>query len=60
MQVDNASAFDKVRWDFLQEVLAALGFPEEIRALVGVLYRDVKFRVKGSVPSCGRLQSVGK
>ena len=27
IQVDNSAAFDRVRWDFMQEMLEAFGFP---------------------------------
>ena len=46
IQVDNASAFDKVRWDFLHELLEAFDFGDDLKHIVKILYRDVSFRVK--------------
>ena len=46
IQVDNASAFDKVRWDFLHQLLDAFGFSEDTKKMIEILYREVSFRVK--------------
>ena len=35
IQVDNSAAFDRVRWDFMQEMLEAFGFPAPFRAFIG-------------------------
>ena len=46
IQVDNSAAFDRVRWDFMAEMLKAMGFPAEFRAFVQTIYTDVRYRVK--------------
>ena len=46
VQVDNTAAFDRVRWDFLQEVMEAMGFPEEFREFIGEIYTDLQFAIK--------------
>ena len=46
LQVDNSAAFDRVRWDFMQEVLEAMGMPAEFRSLMRVVYADLKVRVR--------------
>ena len=46
VQVDNTAAFDRVRWDFLQEVMEAMGFPEEFREFIGEIYTDLQFAIR--------------
>lgn len=46
MQVDNSAAFDRVRWDFMDTMLEAFGFPREFRDIMKTLYKDIRFQVK--------------
>ena len=46
MQVDNTAAFDRVEWDFLQEVMEAMGFPEEFRDFIKEVYTDLQFAIR--------------
>ena len=43
IQVDNMAAFDRVRWDFMHEILDAMGFPSEFREFVRIVYKDLQF-----------------
>ena len=36
--LDNAKAFDRVQWSFLQHTLEGLGFPDELRHIVRTMY----------------------
>lgn len=46
VQIDNSSAFDLVRWDFIHEMLKGFGFPAQFRGLMETTYKDLKFKVK--------------
>jgi ribonuclease HI/GNAT superfamily N-acetyltransferase len=46
VQVDNSAAFDRVRHDFLKDVLKAYGFPEPFMGVVDMLYESLTFRVR--------------
>ena len=46
MQLDNAAAFDRVRWDFIGELMEAFGFPQDIRELIKGMYTGIGFRTK--------------
>ena len=60
IQVDNASAFDKVRWDFLHQLLDAFEFSEDTKKMVEILYREVSFRVKvNGTTGASRMQTNG-
>ena len=55
MQVDNTAAFDRVEWEFLQEIMEAMGFPEDFRKFVSEVYTDLQFAIKVN----GRSRDVG-
>ena len=46
VQLDNAAAFDRVRWDFMGELMEAFGFPQDIRELIKGMYTGIGFRTK--------------
>ena len=45
IQVDNTAAFDRVRWDFMHDVLEAMGFPKEFRDFMRIVYTDLQYKV---------------
>ena len=46
VQLDNSAAFDRVRWDFMGELLEAFGFPADIRELIEAMYNGIGFRTR--------------
>ena len=44
--LDNAKAYDRVRFPFLEKVLEAFGFPAEFRDLIGTMHRDLSTTLK--------------
>ena len=46
LQVDGEAAYDRVRWDWLDDVLGAMAFPDSFRSLVRLLYTSPELRVK--------------
>ena len=45
VQVDNTAAFDRVRWDFMHDILEAMGFPAEFRDFMYIIYTDLQFSI---------------
>ena len=46
LMLDNSAAFDRVRHDFMHEILEAMGFPAGFRDFMCTVYSDLKYRVK--------------
>jgi len=44
--IDLVKAFDTVDWSFLFEIMRAMGFPENMIAVISSLYAQTRFRVK--------------
>eukprot|EP00966_Prymnesium_polylepis_P075704 1755587-Prymnesium_polylepis.1 len=46
VQIDNSAAFDRVRWDFMHDMLEIFGLPDAFRQLMKTLYHDLHFSVR--------------
>jgi len=46
VMLDNAKAYDRVQWPFLQKVLEAFRFPPHFRSLIGMLFTDISSSLK--------------
>ena len=59
LMLDNSAAFDRVRHDFMHEILEVMGFPAGFRDLMCTVYKDLRYRVKlnGSVGEQARAKN---
>ena len=46
VMVDNTAAFDRVRWDFMHDILKAMKFPPQFRDMMKMVYNKLQYRQK--------------